>query len=248
MKNKLLILVFTLVSIISAAQDSSKTIRITDDLEIVPLSANAYVHVSWITMAPYGRFSDNGLIYINNKEAVFMDTPMNDTLSGLLLDWFSKTFPDVTIKAVVINHFHDDCLGGLRSFHERDITSYANYMTNESIKSDNVVMPQQTFTGKQTLRIGKQNIENRYFGEAHSKDNIVTWIPSETILFGGCMIKALDAGRGNLADANLKQWSATVQQVKAAYGNAKFVIPGHGNHGGVGLLDFTIKMFEKDAK
>src|SRR5687767_13925095 len=219
MKNKLFLLVFILTGFTSSGQDSLKRIRITDDLEIIQLSKNAYLHVSWVTMAPYGRFSDNGLIYINNKEAVVMDTPMNDTLSGLLLDWFSKTFPGVTIKAVVINHFHDDCLGGLRSFHERGISSYANYMTNESIKSDSVVKPQQTFTGMQTLRIGKQNIENRYFGEAHSKDNIVTWIPSEKILFGGCMIKALDAGRGNLADANLKQWSATVQRVKAAYGN-----------------------------
>lgn len=248
MKNKLLLLSFTLISFIATAQNTLKTIRITDDLVIIPLSKNAYLHVSWITVAPFGRFTDNGLIYISDKEAVVMDTPINDTLGNLLLDWFAKTFPDVAIKAVIVTHFHGDCLGGLRSFHERGITSYANYMTNECIKSDSVVKPQKTFTDQMTLRIGKQTIENRYFGEGHSKDNIVTWIPAENILFGGCMIKALGADRGYIGDANLRQWSATVRKVKAAYGKAKFVIPGHGNHGGIALLDYTIKMFEKEAK
>jgi metallo-beta-lactamase class B len=62
------------------------------------------------------------------------------------------------------------------------------------------------------------------------------------------MIKALGSGRGNVADANLKEWSKTVQRVKAVYGNALIVIPGHGEKGGTDLLDYTIKMFEKDAQ
>jgi len=233
---------------LSPKQDTLKRVRITNDLEIVRLSRNAYMHVSWITMAPYGRFSDNGLIYINNREAVIMDTPMNDTLSRFLLDWFSRKFPDVKIKAVIVNHFHDDCLGGLSAFHEKGISSYANYLTNESITADSIEKPQHTFTDKHTLQIGNENIESRYFGEAHSKDNIVSWIPAEKILFGGCMVKALGASRGNVADANLQQWSKTIQRVKNAYSNAAIVIPGHGDPGGVDLLDYTIKMFEQDAK
>jgi metallo-beta-lactamase class B len=248
MKNWLLLLVFILIGVVSAAQDTAKTIRIAKDLEIIPLSANAYLHVSWVTMAPYGRFSDNGLIYINNKEAVFMDTPMNDTVSSFLLDWFSKTFPDVRITYVIVNHFHDDCLGGLREFHKRGITSVANHLTNECVKSDSVEKPQRTFTNNLALRIGKEFVVNTYLGEAHSKDNIVTYIPSEKILFGGCMIKSIDGGRGYLGDANLQQWSATVKKVKAYFPDALIVIPGHGNHGGTALLDFTIKMFEKEAK
>ena len=68
------------------------------------------------------------------------------------------------------------------------------------------------------------------------------------ILFGGCMVKSLDGGRGYLGDANLKQWSATISKVKKAFPGAKIVIPGHGDQGGIALLDYTIKMFEGDAK
>lgn len=241
---KLLLLFAALFAILAAnAQDTTKRIRITDDLEIVPLSKNAYMHVSWITVAPFGRFTDNGLIYISNNEAVIMDTPINDTLSNFLLDWFEKTFPGVTVKAVIATHFHGDCLGGLRAFHQRGITSYANYMTNEAIKSDSIVKPQKTFKDELTLRIGKENIVNRYFGPGHSPDNIVTWVPAEKILFGGCMIKSLDADKGYLGDANLEQWSNTVEKVKKQYPGARIVIPGHGDHGGTALLDYTIKMF-----
>lgn len=177
-----------------------------------------------------------------------MDTPPNDSLSALLLQWFEKTFPAVTIKAIVINHFHDDCLGGLRTFHKKGIASYANFLTIESIKNDSTEKPKHAFKNELKLRVGKKDIFNVYYGEAHSKDNIVTYIPNEKILFGGCMVKEIGAGRGNLGDANLKQWSSTVRKIKTNYANAVIVIPGHGEVGGTALLDYTIKMFEADAK
>lgn len=249
MKNRLfLILAAILISHAATAQDTAKRIRINENFEIIPISQNAFIHVFWMNSPTFGRFGDNGLIYIDNNEAVIMDTPMNDSLSRQLLEWFSKTFPKATIKAVIVNHFHDDCLGGLRAFHEKGIASYANYMTNDLIKNDSTVKPQHTFTNELKLRIGKTDIVNRYLGPGHSPDNIVTWVPSEKILFGGCMIKSLDAGRGNLSDATLQKWSATVSKVKKEFPNATIIIPGHGDHGGIPLLDYTIKMFEGDAK
>jgi metallo-beta-lactamase class B len=247
MKNILLVIAVFLCCQVFA-QDTSKRIRINDDLEIVQVSRNAYIHMSWVTMQPYGRFNCNGLIYINNGEAVFMDTPMNDSVSNVLLDWFEEKFPGVKIKGIIVNHFHDDCLGGLRAFHARGIPSYANSMTNESIKSDSIEKPKNTFEGAQVLPVGKGSVVNKYYGEAHSPDNIVSYIPGEGILFGGCMIKSLNSGRGNLSDANLKQWSETVRKVKRAFPNAYIIIPGHGEPGGRALLDYTIKLFARDAQ
>jgi metallo-beta-lactamase class B len=47
-----------------------------------------------------------------------------------------------------------------------------------------------------------------------------------------------------LGDANVGEWSRTVEKVKQQYPNVKIVIPGHGKIGGKDLLDFTIKLFE----
>jgi metallo-beta-lactamase class B len=90
------------------------------------------------------------------------------------------------------------------------------------------------------------NRRNEYFGEGHTKDNIVSYFPSEKVLFGGCLIKEVNASKGYLGDANISEWSGTVQSVKRKYGNAKIVLPGHGKPGGMELLDYTIELFKND--
>jgi metallo-beta-lactamase class B len=247
MKNALFILTI-LASNFVFGQDTLKKIRVSEDMEIIPLSKNAYLHSSWMSTPTFGRFNSNGLIYIDGKEALILNTPPDNKLSKELLDWFFKTFPSVKIKGVVGNHFHGDGIGGLRVFHEANIPSYANEMTNAQIKSDTIVKAQHTFTNQLSIKVGKKKVLCQYFGESHTPDHIVTWVPDEKILYGGCMVKALDAGRGYLGDANLQQWSATVSKVKKAFPDARIVIPGHGNSGGVDLLDYTIKMFAGDAK
>ncbi|MCK0206070.1 MBL fold metallo-hydrolase [Ornithobacterium rhinotracheale] len=57
------------------------------------------------------------------------------------------------------------------------------------------------------------------------------YFPKDQVLFGGCLVKELGAGKGNLSDAFPKEWSATIQKVKHAYPEAKIVVPGHGKIG-----------------
>ena len=91
---------------------------------------------------------------------------------------------------------------------------------------------------------GGTKVHNFYPGEAHTRDNIVTWIPAEATIFGGCMVKSIDASKGNLADANVKAWPTTIRAIRSKYPSAKIIIPGHGDPGGKELLDYTIRLFE----
>ncbi len=72
-----------------------------------------------------------------------------------------------------------------------------------------------------------------------------TYIPGEKVLFGGCLIKEVGAGKGNLGDANTEEWPDTVRKIKQAYPEVKYVVPGHGKVGGLELLDYTIGRFEE---
>lgn len=65
-------------------------------------------------------------------------------------------------------------------------------------------------------------------------------------MFGGCLIKEINASKGYLGDANVQAWAATVKKVKKAYPNVKTVIPGHGEIGGKELLDYTITLFKNN--
>ena len=63
-------------------------------------------------------------------------------------------------------------------------------------------------------------------------------------MFGGCLIKELNASKGYLGDANVADWSGTVEKVKKEYPNVKIIVPGHGAPGSKKLLDYTIKLFK----
>ncbi len=228
-------------------QCKSKNNDITYDsetLKIVPISKNSYVHVSYLNTDDFGKVACNGLIYVNDNEAVIFDTPVDNDVSEELLAWLAKD-KNIEVKAVVINHFHADCLGGIQEFDSRNIPSYAHRKTYEQIENWEKA-PEKVFEEEMTLHVGGGKIINRYFGEAHTNDNIVSYIPDEKLLFGGCMIKSLNAPKGNLENANLGEWSKTVQKIKENYPDVEVVVPGHGDHGDIALLNYTIELFKTD--
>ena len=215
----------------------------SETLKIVPISENSFLHISYLTLPEYGKVACNGAIYMNHGEAIVFDTPIDPKASNELLRWISQN-QQHNITAVVINHFHDDCLGGLQAFHDLNIPSYANDQTIVLDKKEGNPVPKIGFKDHIKIKVGQETVENTYFGEGHTKDNIVSYIPSENLIFGGCMIKALEATKGNLNDANVSAWSHTVEKIRQAYPNLKTVIPGHGDFGGIELLLYTEELFK----
>lgn len=217
----------------------------TEHLSIIKVTPKSFIHVSWLMTESYGRVASNGLVYISEGEAIVFDTPVNDTAAVELIRWIHSKM-NSEIKAVVPGHFHDDCLGGLKAFHEAGISSYAHTRTIELAREDGVTVPKHGFDTGHTFQIGGSEVICRFFGPGHTEDNIVGYIPTEKLLFGGCLVKSLRSGRGYLGDARVGEWSNTVSGIKRTYPDVKYVIPGHGRHGDISLLNFTIEMFEKD--
>jgi metallo-beta-lactamase class B len=214
-------------------------IRVSDDLEIIKLSEHSYVHISYAELPGFGRFGSNGYIYTNNGEALLFDTPVNDVLTKRLTGWMTAALR-VRIVGFVPNHWHDDCMGGLRHIHALNIPSYANERTIAIAKKKNLPVPQHGFRDSLTLKAGSGSVVCRYYGPAHSDDNIVAWAPSEKVLFAGCMVKDLASkSPGNLSDANISEWPRTIDRLISGYPGAKTVIPGHGKFGGIDLLTHT---------
>ncbi len=82
----------------------------------------------------------------------------------------------------MVDHFQR-LLSGLNAFHQRGILSYANQMTIDLAKTNSSTVRQNGFNGVLNLKIGGEAIENRFPGEGHSKDNIVSYVPSEQVLY-----------------------------------------------------------------
>ena len=245
--NTLLILVITITTVSCNSKKNEifepKVIYKSKELIVTQIAENSFIHTSFIQTNDFGNVPCNGLIVKNNSEVIIFDTPTNDKNSLELIKWIKETLA-CKINAIIPTHFHDDCLGGLKAFEENNVPSYAYFKTIELAKENNYVSPKNSFKDSLFLKVGTEKCIARHFGEGHTKDNIVGYFPSENILFGGCLIKELGANKGYLGDANVLDWSTTVEKIKKEYPNVKIVVPGLGNYGNQKLLDYTIKLFK----
>lgn len=216
----------------------------SSNLKIEKVSDNAYRHITFLNTQDWGKVPCNGMIVTDKGEAVIFDTPVSDSVSTELINYVEHSL-NCKVTGIVATHFHSDCLGGLKAFHDHNIPSFALNMTLDLAKQTHEIIPQNGFDDLLELKVGNKNVILDYLGAGHTRDNIIGYFPSEQVMFGGCLIKSLKSGKGNLEDADVNAWPLTIQKLKAKYKDVKVVIPGHGNPGDTKLLDYTIKMFEQ---
>lgn len=239
-----LLLLLAFITSCTSQQEAEYTYA-SDTLKIKSLRKNVFMHISYLITTDFGKVDSNGMVYINGDEAIVFDTPTDDKAAAELIDWI-EVKQGKKIKAVVVTHFHEDCLGGLKQFHTNGTKSYASNKTIELAKSTNVqVLPESGFDKAIEFSVGDEAVYATFYGAGHTEDNIVGYIPKEETLFGGCLIKTMSAGKGFLGDANTLQWPKTVDIIRKDLPELNLVIPGHGNPGGKELLDYTIQLFEK---
>jgi glyoxylase-like metal-dependent hydrolase (beta-lactamase superfamily II) len=86
-------------------------------------------------------------------------------------------------------------------------------------------------------------VEVFFPGAGHAPDNLMVWIPSAHVLFGGCAVRTqAQSTLGNVAHAELTEWRAAMGRAAARYTAATLVVPGHGAPGDLGLLRHTLEL------
>ena len=238
---KSILFFFVIVCVITNAQSVDESLQVSDELKIVKLSDNVLIHISYLDWEGQ-KVPCNGMVFINNGECIVVDTPVNDEQSKSLIDYLTDKMK-LKIRGIIPCHWHVDCMGGLNEFHKNNIPSYSYKLTAEIAVKKHLHVPQNIFEDSLAVKFGNENVVAKYFGGGHTIDNIVVWFPSEKVLFGGCLIKAMNSDNlGNTADAVVGDWDNTVQKVKKSFPDAKIIVPGHGAYGRAELLDHTIQL------
>jgi metallo-beta-lactamase class B len=231
-----------------APNPKEEGIRVADDVTVRPLGEGVWVYTTYFDVPESGRVGANGLVVISDQEAALINLPWTDEQTAALFDWIEEK-QGATVKAVVPTHFHQDCMGGLAEAHRRGATSYGLDKTIALARRDHLPVPQSPFQLRTAIHCGTSMILVTYPGIGHTTDNVVAWLPKQKILFGGCLVKSLDAqSLGNTSDGDLMAFPVTLKKIKAAYQNAKIVVPGHGDWGGLELVDHTLRLCKNRAQ
>jgi len=221
------------------------TITVSNDIFLIKISNEAYIHLTYMNSEKWGRYDSNGLLLIQDKEAFLFDSPSNDALTATLFNWLNDS-AQIKITGFVPNHWHEDCMGGLSFLQKQLVKTYGNQITIELAKINQLPVPENSFNDSLKLKFGQQDIEFYYPGAAHTSDNIVVYLPQLKILFAGCMVKSLASKNlGNTADGDLKAYPATIKWLADKFQDVKIVIPGHGKFGGSELIEHTLSLSTK---
>ena len=117
------------------------------------------MHIGMLQTNTFGRVGCNGLVYIRNGEAVIMDTPPDSVQSLALLRWIEKRFPGTIVKAVIVNHFHDDLpVFHRKAFHLMPMQKQKPLLPKKGYRSRKTV-----FSGQWDITVGGQKIESRFW-------------------------------------------------------------------------------------
>lgn len=234
----LLAVLMTISTIYSVSAQST-----APKLKITHLTGDSYVY---ITYNLWGKqlVPSNSMYLVTTAGVVMFDTPWDTTQFQPLLDSIEARHHKKVILSIS-THFHEDRTGGIDFLKAKGIPTWSSRQTYDLCRERGEKQAAFYFTKDTTFRAGDHSFQTCYPGPGHAPDNIVIWIPKEKVLYGGCLIKSTDAtSLGNLSDANLQAWPASLHKVMAKYPAPAYVIPGHEGWSNNQSLQHTLQLLK----
>jgi metallo-beta-lactamase class B len=207
---------------------------LAEDVRVRRLAPGVWVHTT-LAGKELNHYPANGLLIIQHESSLLVDTAWNSRQADLLMDWAQQRL-NRPVRGAVVTHFHNDRAGGVDAVLARGLPVYGLQETARLATARGAPVPLHTFASARAV----SNVELFFPGPGHSPDNLVVWHRDSGVLFGGCFVKDASArALGNVADADLAAWPASLERTRAQFPEARIVVPGHGLPGGPELLTHT---------
>ncbi len=211
------------------------------------LTGDFYIYTTYNTYQE-SQVPANGMYLVTGEGVVMFDTPWDTTQFQPLLDSIQLKHH----KSVVLSfatHWHSDKTAGLEYYRQQGIRTYTTVLTDEFSKKNNMKRAEFLMTKDTVFNFGPYSFEIYYPGQGHTADNIIIWFEKEKILYGGCLIKGVDAENlGYLGDTNVKEYASTLKKVQKKCRDPKFIIVAHSDWKNINSLKHSIKMAKELKK
>ncbi|HKO78987.1 MAG TPA: BlaB/IND/MUS family subclass B1 metallo-beta-lactamase, partial [Chitinophagaceae bacterium] len=213
-------------------------------LEISHLTGNFYVFTTY-NFYKGNPVPANGMYLVTDSGAVMFDSPWDTTQFQPLLDSI-KTKHNKPVVICIATHSHKDKTAGLEFLKDRRVKTFTTRQTDEISKVKGEKRAEFLMEQDTIFSVGQYKFQIYYPGQGHTADNIVIWFDKDKVLYGGCLVKSVEAkDLGNLEDANVKEWPATIKKIQAKFKTPKFIIPGHQSWTSKESLNHTLKLIQE---
>ena len=206
-----------------------------------------WVHTTNYTLPGQNPIPSNGLVYIDGDEVTLIDGAWGE-LATLSLIEKVKAETGLPVTKMIVTHHHADRTAGVDAAEYVGVEIITHPDTPALAARSGWPAPNTSVAallnpGSRT-KVG--TVEVAYPGPGHAVDNLVVYIPSEKILYGGCAVRGAGTkSLGNIRDADLETWPKSLQWTKSTYKDAVLVVPGHGKGSTLSLIDGTLKLLSE---
>ncbi len=213
-------------------------------LKISHLTGDFYVFTTY-NYYKGDRIPANGMYLLTNNGAIMIDSPWDTTQFQPLPDSIrARHNKDVVL--CIATHFHEDRTGGLEYYRRKGIKTYTTLQTDELSRKRRMKRAEFLIEKDTVFNVGQYSFQTFYPGKGHAPDNIVIWFEKEKVLYGGCLIKSTeDHSLGNLSDASVTDYAATIKNVQRKCKGPKYIIPGHDDWTDTNSVKHTLEMAKK---
>ncbi len=213
-------------------------------LEISHLTGDFYIFTTYNLWKgnPVGA---NGMYLVTNEGVVLFDSPWDTTQFQPLLDSLQAKH-NKKVVICIATHSHKDKTAGLEFLKERGVKTFTSKLTDDISKLKGEKRAEFLLEKDTIFSVGQYKFQVHYPGQGHTSDNIVAWFEKEKVLYGGCLVKSVEAtDLGNVEEANVQEWPATIKNLQVKFKNPKFIIPGHQSWTSKKSLDHTLMLIKK---
>ncbi|MBP6287408.1 MAG: hypothetical protein KA409_10860, partial [Ferruginibacter sp.] len=138
---------------------------------------------------------------------------------------------------------------GLEYYRQQGVKTYTTVLTDELSKRNNKKRAEFLMAKDTVFTVGQFSFETYYPGEGHTADNIIIWFKKEKILYGGCLVKGVDAENlGYLGDANVTEYASTLKKVQKKCRKPTFIIIAHSDWKNINSLKHSLRMAKELKK
>lgn len=209
--------------------------KLLPDPELVEVTSGVYAYLqpdgSWMV-------NNTGVVTGHDRAYLLVDTTSTEARNRAFLAAV-ETISSQPPTGLINTHHHGDHTYGNWLMPERtpiighvtcraDVIAAglvaAQVLTGPDYGHLEVRPPNITFTGAMTLHLGERRVELIHVGPAHTRSDVVVWLPDERVLFSGDIVFA--GGQPFLVEGSVEGYPKGIAAIREL--QPEILVPGHG--------------------